>query len=62
MKAFHFYAGMSLCPGICMSDKSTSNPEVQNEPTAHPENWPVNYSKLRPFGSVRRFFVKSVQD
>jgi hypothetical protein len=37
--------GMSLCAGICMSDKSTSNPETQNEATAHPENWPVNYSK-----------------
>jgi hypothetical protein len=37
--------GISLCPGICVSDKSTSNFETQNEATAHPENWPVKHSK-----------------
>ena len=37
--------GISLCPGICVSDKSTSNFETQNEATAHPENWPVKRSK-----------------
>ena len=46
-RSLKFYGGILLCSVIFMSDKSTSNPETQNEATAHPENWPVKHSKPR---------------